>query len=248
MSWLSGLVRPTGQPRFSRRPPRNFSPCDGRARRATGGDSRRGDDERPQERHDPEHGRPAVDRHRLPARQAGQGRRLRAHQAQERDDRQGRRPHVQRGRQDRDRNVDRATCTTCTRTATASCSWTPPTTTRSRCPGARRRCAELHAREPERHHRRCTTATRCTSNCPPPSSSRSATPSRACRATAPPAAPSRPRWRPATRSRCRCSLHRREGQGRHARRQLPRPRQQRLPCPLAARRVSAPSTCCSRRN
>ena len=33
----------------------------------------------------------------------------------------------------------------------------------------------------------------------------SRTPSRACRATAPPAAPSRPRWRPAPRSRCRCS-------------------------------------------
>ena len=34
---------------------------------------------------------------------------------------------------------------------------------------------------------------------------RSPTPSRACRATARPAAPSRPRWRPAPRSRCRCS-------------------------------------------
>jgi elongation factor P len=33
----------------------------------------------------------------------------------------------------------------------------------------------------------------------------SSTPSPGCRATAPPAAPSRPRSRPATRSRCRCS-------------------------------------------
>src|ERR1700759_146664 len=99
MSWLSGLVRPTGQPRFSRRPPRNFSPCDGRARRATGGDSRRGDDERPQERHDPEHRRQPVDGRRVPACEAGQGRALRPVQAQERDDRQGRRPDVQRGRQ-----------------------------------------------------------------------------------------------------------------------------------------------------
>ena len=46
---------------------------------------------------------------------------------------------------------------------------------------------------------------RSTSSCRPRSSSRSPTPSRACRATAPPAAPSRPRSRPATRSRCRCS-------------------------------------------
>ena len=34
---------------------------------------------------------------------------------------------------------------------------------------------------------------------------RSRTPTPACRATGPPAAPSRPRWRPAPRSRCRCS-------------------------------------------
>ena len=48
-------------------------------------------------------------------------------------------------------------------------------------------------------------ATRSTSSCPPPSSSWSPTPSRACRATGAPAAPSPPRWRPACRSRSRCS-------------------------------------------
>ena len=40
---------------------------------------------------------------------------------------------------------------------------------------------------------------------PGPSSWSSSTPTRACRATAPPAAPSPPRWRPAPRSRSRCS-------------------------------------------
>ena len=53
-----------------------------------------------------------------------------------------------------------------------------------------------------RHARR---RARSTSSCPPPSSWRSPTPSRACRATAPPAARSRRRSRPAPRSRCRCS-------------------------------------------
>ena len=47
-----------------------------------------------------------------------------------------------------------------------------------------------------------------TSSCPPRSSWSSPTPSPACRATAPPAAPSRPPWRPAPRSRCRCSSSR----------------------------------------
>ena len=50
------------------------------------------------------------------------------------------------------------------------------------------------------------------------SSSRSPTPSRACRATAPPAAPSRRRWRPARRSTSRCSSSGHQGQGRHPRR------------------------------
>ena len=45
-------------------------------------------------------------------------------------------------------------------------------------------------------------------------------------ATAPPAAPSRRRWRPATRSRCRCSSPGRAGQGRHPRLVVPRPREE----------------------
>ncbi len=46
---------------------------------------------------------------------------------------------------------------------------------------------------------------RCTSSSPLRSSSPSATPSRACRATAPAAARSRRPWRPARACRCRCS-------------------------------------------
>ena len=46
---------------------------------------------------------------------------------------------------------------------------------------------------------------RSTSSCRPPSSWSSSTPSPACRATAPPAAPSPPSWRPVTRSVCRSS-------------------------------------------
>jgi translation elongation factor P/translation initiation factor 5A len=45
----------------------------------------------------------------------------------------------------------------------------------------------------------------CTSSCRPRSSWSSSTPSPASRATAPPAAPSPPVWRPATRSAFRCS-------------------------------------------
>ena len=52
---------------------------------------------------------------------------------------------------------------------------------------------------------RCTRACRCTSSCRPRSSWSSRTPTPACRATGPPAAPSRPPWRPAPRSRSRCS-------------------------------------------
>ena len=58
---------------------------------------------RHQERRRPQHRRTALERHRVPARQAGQGRRVRAHQAQERRLGQDRRPHVQRRREDRDR-------------------------------------------------------------------------------------------------------------------------------------------------
>ena len=53
---------------------------------------------------------------------------------------------------------------------------------------------------------------------------RSAPPTPACRAIAPPAAPSPPSWRPAPRSRYRCSSPPREDQGRHAYRRVPRPR------------------------
>ena len=63
-----------------------------------------GHHERPQERPGAEPRRPAVVRHRVPARQAGQGRRVRAHQAQERAHRQGRRQDLQRGHQGRDRH------------------------------------------------------------------------------------------------------------------------------------------------
>ncbi len=45
----------------------------------------------------------------------------------------------------------------------------------------------------------------CTSNCPRRSSWSSSTPTPVCRATAPPVAPSRRPWRPARRSRSRCS-------------------------------------------
>ena len=58
---------------------------------------------------------------------------------------------------------------------------------------------------------------------PRQSSSRSPTPSRASRATAPPRGTSPPPWRPAPRWRSRCSSRRaRKGQGRHPRRVLPR--------------------------
>ena len=80
---------------------------------------------------------------------------------------------------------------------------------------------------------------------------RSPTPSRACRATAPPAAPSRPRWRPVTTIQVPLFInHGREGQGRHPRLLLPRSRQgltadgtRTAACRHAARPASARSTC-----
>ena len=71
--------------------------------------------------------------------------------------------------------------------------------------GGRRRRQGLPARQRRGDGRRQRRACRCTSSCRRRSSSPSSTPSRACRATAPAAAPSRPAWRPASRSRCRCS-------------------------------------------
>ena len=64
-------------------------------------------------------------------------------------------------------------------------------------PRGRRRRGQLPARGPERHGRACTRASCSSSSCRPRSSSSISTPSRVCRATGPPAAPSRPRWRPA---------------------------------------------------
>ena len=69
----------------------------------------------------------------------------------------------------------------------------------------RRRRHQLHARKPDgqhRHPRRQPAVHRAARRA---LSSRSPTPSRACRATAPRPAPSPPPWKPATRSRCRCS-------------------------------------------
>ena len=71
---------------------------------------------------------------------------------------------------------------------------------------------------------RCTRARRCTSSCRPSVELVITYTDPACRATGPPAAPSRPRWRPARDPGAAVRHHRREDQGRHPRRPLPRPR------------------------
>ena len=101
-----------------------------------------------------------------------------------------------------DKRHDDATSTT---TATSTCSWTPTPTSSSRVARDRRRRVALHAREPGGDRRHARGRRRSTSSCRRRSSCRSSTPSPACRATARPAAPSRPGSRPATRSPCRCS-------------------------------------------
>ena len=55
--------------------------------------------QRPEERHGARPARGSRDRRRVPAREAGQGRRVRAHQAEERAHRRGDRPHVPRRRE-----------------------------------------------------------------------------------------------------------------------------------------------------
>ena len=94
----------------------------------------RGHHERPQERPGAQPRRPAVDRRRVPARQARQGRRVRADDAEERALRQGRGPHVQRRHQgrDRDRGQARDDLPVPGGHATTS-SWTARPTTRCTC-------------------------------------------------------------------------------------------------------------------
>ena len=87
---------------------------------------------------------------------------------------------------------------TCTRTAPTSSSWTATPTTRSTCPARPSATGANYLLEN-------TEATVAVARRHPAvrraagdrSSSSSSTPTRACRATAPPAARSRPRWRPA---------------------------------------------------
>ena len=131
------------------------------------GETHRGHDQRPEERPGPQHRRPAVDRRRVPARQARQGRRLRAHQAEERAVRQGRRPTFNAGVKVETANVDKRD---------------------DAVPVPRRRRLRLHGHlhlrpDPRARRRpwatprttcwrtrtpssRCTTAPRCTSSCP----------------------------------------------------------------------------------
>ena len=89
-----------GHPRGPDRRARVAHPDDPRAARPRLEDpdleNLRGHHERPEERPRAQHRRPAVDRRRVPAREARQGPRLRAHQAQGRAVRQGRRQDVQR--------------------------------------------------------------------------------------------------------------------------------------------------------
>ena len=187
--------------------PRRPRTCSSSERARTRRRLRRGHHERPEERPGAQPRRPALDRRRVPARQARQGRRLRAHQAEERAVRQGRRQDLQRRHQGRDGHRRQA---------------------RHAVPLQGRRRLRLHGRrhlrpDPRARARRSATAANYLLEnqeavvamhegaplyveLPAVGRARSSpTPSPACRATAPPAAPSRPRWRPAPRSRCRCS-------------------------------------------
>ena len=103
----------------------------------------------------------ALDRRRVPARQARQGRRVRPDQAQERALRQGRRQDLQRRHQGRDRQRRQARdAVPRTRTATTSSSWTPRPTTRCTSPGRRVGDAANYLLENiDGHRRACTRAT-----------------------------------------------------------------------------------------
>ena len=110
------------------------------------------------------------------------------------------------GTRSRRRPSTSGTCSTSTRRATTSCSWTRQSYDQIHVPaetvgdGAKymleNQDAVVAIHEGAAALRRAARLGRA---------ARSPTPSRACRATAPPAAPSRRRWRPAPRSRCRCS-------------------------------------------
>ena len=166
----------------------------------------RGHHQRPEERPRAQPRRPALDRRRVPARQAGQGPRLRAHHAEERAVRQGRRQDLQRRHQGRDGERRQARHdSTCTRTATTSSSWTATPTTRSTCPAATVGDGANYLLENTEAMVAMHDGIPLYVELPASVELSSRTPTRACRATAPPAAPSRPRWRPAPRSRCRCS-------------------------------------------
>jgi elongation factor P len=94
-------------------------------------------------------------------------------------------------------HVDKRTMQYLYATATTTSSWTWQPTTRSRCraaPSARRSNYLLPEAEVDHRRARGRPALRRTADSV---SWRSPTPSRGCRATAPPAAPSRPPWRPA---------------------------------------------------
>jgi elongation factor P len=122
--------------------------------------------------------------HVVPAPQAGQGQHRGAQQAQARAERQGRRPHVQLRHQGRQRHVDRREMQYLYQDGDATCSWTPPPTSRSTIPAETFGDAKDYMLENQTPRSPPTRATRCTSTCRPRSSSRSPTPSPACRATA----------------------------------------------------------------
>ena len=146
-------------------------------------------------------------RHRVPARQARQGAGVRADQAEERAVRQGRRQDVQRRRQGRDRDRRQARrCSTCTGTARDFVFMDSETYDQLHVSAATVGDAASFLLENQE-------AIVAIHDGAPlyvelPDVRRAAwspTPSPACRATGPPAAPSRRPSRPAPRSRCRCS-------------------------------------------
>ena len=143
-------------------------------------------------------GRPALDRRRVPARQARQGRRLRPDHAEERAVRQGRRPTFNAGTKVETATVDKRDMTLpLPRGRRLRLHGLGHLRADPRAGGDGRRRRRLPAGEPATSWWPCTRAPRSTSSCRPSSSWWSRTPTRACRATGPPAAPSRRRWRPA---------------------------------------------------
>ena len=144
---------------------------------------------------------------RVPARQARQGRGVRAHAScgGPRTATSSTRPSA-RARSSAPCAPRRARCSSSTPTAPTRTSWTPSPTSRWRCreAGSPRRCA---GPSPTTRSTCCSsTGSPATCSCRPRSCSRSPRPSRACAATPPrAAATSPPRSRPARRSTCRCS-------------------------------------------